>query len=99
MSIHWHCNGFPLAVFPDGDDLKSESRDLNNQVDAQLAELDPDKRVDKKKITALKKDKFALSTRIANNLCRGSIGKCLWLRQKSAIRRHKCGAFRNVMLC
>lgn len=48
-----------------GDDFKTESRDLIQQVDAQLAELDASKKEDKKKITALKKDKEALTARIA----------------------------------
>ena len=42
-----------------GDDFKAESRELIKQVDAQLAGLDADKKEDKKKITALKKDKDA----------------------------------------
>jgi hypothetical protein len=47
-----------------GDDFKAESRDLINQVDAQLADLDAGNKEDKKKITALKKDKDALLARI-----------------------------------
>ena len=48
-----------------GDDFKAESRDLIKQVDSQLARLNAIKREDKKKVTALKKDKDALSARIA----------------------------------
>lgn len=48
-----------------GDDFKAESRDLIKQVDAQLDGLNASKKEDKKKITALKKDKDALSARIA----------------------------------
>lgn len=42
-----------------------ENRELIRQVDKQLAELDEDNKTDKKKITALQKDKAALKTRIA----------------------------------
>jgi type I restriction enzyme M protein len=48
-----------------GDDFKAESGDLIKQVDAQLAQLDASKKEDKKKIAALKKDKDALTARIA----------------------------------
>jgi type I restriction enzyme M protein len=47
------------------DEFKVESNELFAQVDAQLAELDPDNKTDKKKITALNKDKAALERRLA----------------------------------
>ncbi len=48
-----------------GDEFKAESRELIRQVDAQLAGLDPKDKTDKRKITALNKDKAALVARIA----------------------------------
>jgi type I restriction enzyme M protein len=48
-----------------GDEFKAESLELIRQVDAQLAELDPKNKAEKKKITALNKDKDALNTRLA----------------------------------
>ena len=42
-----------------------ENRELIRQVDRQMAELDADNKTDKKKITALQKDKAALKARIA----------------------------------
>ena len=48
-----------------GDEFKAESQQLLRQVDAQLAALDESKKEDKKKITALQKDKAALQARIA----------------------------------
>jgi type I restriction enzyme M protein len=48
-----------------GDDFKAESQELIRQVDAQIANLDPANRDDKKKITALNKDKAALKARLA----------------------------------
>ena len=42
-----------------------ENRELIRQVDKQMAELDAGNKVDKKKITALQKDKAALQARIA----------------------------------
>ena len=42
-----------------------ENRELIRQVDKQIAELDADNKTDKKKITALQKDKAALKARIA----------------------------------
>jgi type I restriction enzyme M protein len=48
-----------------GDEFKAESLKLIRQVDAQLAGLDPTKKDDKKKITALNKDKAALEVRLA----------------------------------
>jgi type I restriction enzyme M protein len=48
-----------------GDDFKAESRELIQQVDAQLSGLDPKDKRDKGKITALKKDKKTLVTRVA----------------------------------
>jgi len=47
------------------DEFKAESQELIRQVDAQLAGLDPTKKDDKKKITALNKDKAALEARLA----------------------------------
>ena len=44
-----------------GDEFKAESRELIQQVDAQLATLDSANKDDKKKITALNKDKAALA--------------------------------------
>lgn len=46
------------------DDLKAETANLIQQVDARLAELDPKKKADKKTITALDKDKEALNARL-----------------------------------
>lgn len=48
-----------------GEEFKAESQELIRQVDAQLAGLDPTKKDDKKKITALNKDKAALEARVA----------------------------------
>jgi len=48
-----------------GDDFKAESRELIKQADAQLAVLDPKDKTDKRKITALNKDKETLVARIA----------------------------------
>ena len=45
-----------------GDEFKAESQELIRQVDAQLANLDSDNKDDKKKITALNKDKAALAS-------------------------------------
>ena len=47
------------------DDFKTETQELIAQADARLVELDPKKKVDKKTITALNKDKEALSARLA----------------------------------
>ena len=48
-----------------GDDFKAESLDLIRQVDTRLADLDPEDKAEKRKITALNKDKVALQARIA----------------------------------
>lgn len=48
-----------------GDEFKSESLELMRQVDSQLEKLDSDDNADKKKNTALSKDKAALAARIA----------------------------------
>jgi type I restriction enzyme M protein len=48
-----------------GDDFKAESKLLFSQVETRLAVLDENKKEDKKKITALKKDKAALESRMA----------------------------------
>jgi type I restriction enzyme M protein len=48
-----------------GDEFKAESRELIRQVDAQLATLDSANKDDKKRITALSKDKTALQARLA----------------------------------
>jgi type I restriction enzyme M protein len=48
-----------------GDEFKAESRELIQQVDTQLADLDPGKKTDERKITALNKDKAALEARLA----------------------------------
>ena len=48
-----------------GEGFKAENRELNQQVKAQLARLDPGNKTDKKKIDALNKDKAALEERIA----------------------------------
>lgn len=48
-----------------GDEFKAESLELILQVDAQLAGLDPKNKTEKKKITALNKDKAALNARLA----------------------------------
>jgi len=47
-----------------GEEFKAESLELIRQVEAQLAELDPKNKADKKKITALNKDKAALNARL-----------------------------------
>ena len=47
------------------DDFMAETQALIAQADARLAELDPEKRADKKAITALGKDKEALNARMA----------------------------------
>lgn len=48
-----------------GDEFKVESQELIRQVDTQLAALDSANKDDKKKITALNKDKTALQARLA----------------------------------
>jgi type I restriction enzyme M protein len=48
-----------------GEDFKVESKLLFSQVETRLAVLDENKKEDKKKITALQKDKAALETRMA----------------------------------
>ena len=48
-----------------GEGFKAENRELNQQVKAQLARLDPGNKTDKKKINALNRDKAALEERIA----------------------------------
>ena len=48
-----------------GEEFKAESRELIRQVEAQLTQLDPKNKTDKKKITALNKDKAALKARLA----------------------------------
>ncbi|MBW2689372.1 MAG: N-6 DNA methylase, partial [Deltaproteobacteria bacterium] len=47
------------------DEFKAESGELVQQVEAQLANLDPGNKTDKKKITALNKDKRVLEARLA----------------------------------
>ena len=46
------------------DDFKTETQELIAQADARLVELDPKKRVDKKTVAALDKDKEALNARL-----------------------------------
>ncbi len=48
-----------------GDDFKAESLELIKRVDGRIADLDPTDKSEKRKITALKKDKAALEKRIA----------------------------------
>jgi type I restriction enzyme M protein len=48
-----------------GSEFKAESQQLLTQVDTRLAALDKSKKEDKKKITALQKDKTTLEARIA----------------------------------
>ncbi len=48
-----------------GDEFKSESKELIRQVDSQLAILNNTNKEDKKKITALNKDKTTLQARLA----------------------------------
>ena len=48
-----------------GDEFKTENQELIRQVDAQLANLDRTSKDDKKKITALTKDRAALEARLA----------------------------------
>jgi type I restriction enzyme M protein len=50
-----------------GDELKSESQQLLNQVNSQFRLLNAGNKEEKKKIAALKNDKAALEARIANN--------------------------------
>ncbi len=47
-----------------GHEFKTESEELIAQVDARLADLDPKDKTDKKKITALNKDKKVLEARL-----------------------------------
>lgn len=47
-----------------GDGFKAESREMIRQVNDQLVELDPKNKDDKKKITALNKDKSVLQARL-----------------------------------
>ena len=47
------------------EDFKSESQKLLQQVQSQIASLDPAKKEEKKQITALKKDQAALEARLA----------------------------------
>ena len=47
-----------------GEEFKAESLELIRQVDDQLVALDPKNKADKKKITALNKDKVALKARL-----------------------------------
>jgi len=47
-----------------GEEFKAESQELMRQVDAQLTLLDESNKEDKKKVTALKKDKVALQARM-----------------------------------
>jgi type I restriction enzyme M protein len=47
-----------------GDEFKTENNELLRQVEAALAKLDPDNKVDKKKITALNKDKKVIDERL-----------------------------------
>ena len=47
-------------------DFQAETQALIKQVDIRLADLDPQNKADKKKITALNKDKTALAKRIAH---------------------------------
>ena len=46
------------------DDFKTETQELIAQADARLVELDPKKKVDKKTVAALDKDKEALNARL-----------------------------------
>ena len=46
------------------DEFKAENNELLRQVDAALAELDPNDKTDKKKITALNKDKAVINERL-----------------------------------
>ena len=48
-----------------GEEFKAETLELIRQVEAQLTKLDPKNKTDKKKITALNKDKAALKARLA----------------------------------
>ncbi|MDA7624716.1 type I restriction-modification system subunit M [bacterium] len=48
-----------------GDEFKAENNELLRQIDAALAELDPADKTDKKKITALNKDKAVINERLA----------------------------------
>ncbi len=47
------------------DEFKAENKELIRQVDTQLAQLDSSKKADKKKITALKKDRAVLEARLS----------------------------------
>jgi type I restriction enzyme M protein len=48
-----------------GDEFKAENQELIRQVDSQLAILDSENKIDKKKIAALHKDKAVLKARLA----------------------------------
>lgn len=48
-----------------GDEFKAESEELIRQVESRMAELDAENKDDRKKITALNKDKEALEARLA----------------------------------
>ncbi len=48
-----------------GEEFKTENKELLRQVEAQLSELDPDDKTDKKKITAFNKDKAVINERLA----------------------------------
>ncbi len=48
-----------------GEEFKAENEELIRQQDAQLAELDPANKTDKRKITALKKDRAVIEERLA----------------------------------
>ena len=73
---HWACLLYHSKIFPGnhlklqlkrlgGDEFKAESQQLLRQVETRLAALDEDNKEDKKKITALQKDKAALQARMA----------------------------------
>ena len=48
-----------------GDEFKAENEELIRQVDAQLAQLDPENTTDKRKVTLLNKDKSVIESRLA----------------------------------
>jgi type I restriction enzyme M protein len=48
-----------------GDEAKAETRELLQQVESQITALNPNNKDDKKKITALNKDREALCLRLA----------------------------------
>ena len=88
-----------------GDEFKAESQELIRQVDTQLANLDPTKKEDKKKVTALNKDKVALEARLAKtdgmlNAIGGKLteeeARLLILKKLYDLARHELNRYLNA---